>query len=51
MDGVGIVVVGTAVALVPNMTRTAVRQRQEEPVAAGAAAMGAAGVLAKARNV
>jgi cytochrome c-type biogenesis protein CcmF len=53
--GVVIVVLGTFVALAPNMTRTAVRQRQEEPVAAGAGSgaggLGAAGVLAKARNV
>jgi cytochrome c-type biogenesis protein CcmF len=48
--GVIIVVLGTFVALTPNMTRTAVRQRQEEPagVGAGAAGLGAAGVLAKA---
>jgi cytochrome c-type biogenesis protein CcmF len=46
--GVMIVVAGTFVALAPNMTRTAVRQRQEEPVPVGAAGLGAAGVLAKA---
>jgi len=49
---VAIVVAGTFVALLPNLTRTAVRQRQEEAASAGAprtpAAVGAAGVLAKA---
>jgi cytochrome c-type biogenesis protein CcmF len=45
--GVVIVVIGTFIALVPNLARTAVRQRQEDLVPAGAAALGAPGVLAK----
>jgi cytochrome c-type biogenesis protein CcmF len=47
--GVGIVVVGTFIALVPNLTRTAVRQRQEDLVGVGPAApaLGEVGVLAK----
>ena len=46
--GVGIVVVGTFVALAPNMTRTAVRQRQEDSVGAPTTpALGEVGVLAK----
>jgi cytochrome c-type biogenesis protein CcmF len=48
--GVLIVVAGTFLALVPNMTRTAVRQRQEDAVGAGTAAP-ALGVMAKVRNV
>ena len=51
--GVTIVIVGTAIALVPNMVRTPVRQRQEEMVPSGSrvpAPVGAAGVLAKAPN-
>jgi len=46
--GVLIVVAGTFVALVPNLVRTAARQRQEDLVGAGAPVLGAAGVLAKA---
>jgi cytochrome c-type biogenesis protein CcmF len=51
--GVGIVVVGTLIALAPNMTRTAVRQRQEDVVGAGpvAPAMGEVGALAKVPHV
>jgi cytochrome c-type biogenesis protein CcmF len=49
--GVGIVVVGTFIALTPNMTRTPARARQEDAVAAGlppgSAARGEIGVLAK----
>jgi cytochrome c-type biogenesis protein CcmF len=49
--GVGIVVVGTFVALVPNLTRTPARARQEDAVAAGLAPDSAVraeiGVLAK----
>jgi cytochrome c-type biogenesis protein CcmF len=45
--GVVIVVVGTFIALAPNLVRTAVRQRQEELVPAGAVTLGAPGVLAK----
>jgi cytochrome c-type biogenesis protein CcmF len=51
--GVSIVVAGTFIALVPNMVRTPLRQKQEElaPVGSRApAAIGASGVLAKARN-
>jgi cytochrome c-type biogenesis protein CcmF len=44
--GVLIVVVGTFIALAPNLVRTAVRQRQEELAPAGPAALGV-GVLAK----
>jgi cytochrome c-type biogenesis protein CcmF len=50
--GVAIVVAGTFVALFPNITRTAVRQRQEDAAPAEAprapAAVGAGGVLVKA---
>jgi cytochrome c-type biogenesis protein CcmF len=47
--GVLIVVVGTLFALAPNLTRTAVRQRQEDAaeLGVGAPAMGKVGVLAK----
>jgi len=45
--GVAIVVLGTFIALAPNLVRTIVRQRQEDLVPAGAAALGAPGVLAK----
>ena len=47
--GVLIVVVGTLFALAPNLTRTAVRQRQEDALelGLGAQAMGKVGVLAK----
>jgi cytochrome c-type biogenesis protein CcmF len=50
--GVAIVVLGTFIALVPNMVRTPARQRQEELAPAGDAqpALGRAGVLAKAPN-
>ena len=50
--GVLIVVLGTFVALVPNMVRTPVTRRQEDAVPAGPAtpALGRAGVLAKAPN-
>jgi len=51
--GVAIVVGGTFIALVPNMTRTPLRQRQEEVAPTGArtpSAVGATGVLAKAPN-
>jgi cytochrome c-type biogenesis protein CcmF len=48
--GVLIVVAGTFLALAPNMTRAAVRQRQEDAVGAGTAAP-ALGVMAKVRNV
>jgi cytochrome c-type biogenesis protein CcmF len=47
--GVVIVVLGTFIALVPNLVRTPVRQRQEDLVQAGSAGrvLGAPGVLAK----
>jgi cytochrome c-type biogenesis protein CcmF len=45
--GVVIVVLGTFIALAPNLVRTAVRQRQEELAPVGPAALGRAGVLAK----
>jgi cytochrome c-type biogenesis protein CcmF len=45
--GVVIVVAGTFIALAPNLTRTVVRQRQEDLMPVGAAALGAPGVLAK----
>jgi len=45
--GVVIVVVGTFIALAPNLVRTAVRQRQEELAAVGHAPLGVPGVLAK----
>ncbi len=45
--GVLIVVLGTGIALAPNLVRTAVRQRQEDPASVGGAALGTAGVLAK----
>jgi cytochrome c-type biogenesis protein CcmF len=44
--GVMIVVVGTFIALTPNLVRTAVRQRQEDLVPAGQA-LATPGVLAK----
>jgi cytochrome c-type biogenesis protein CcmF len=48
--GVVIVVIGTAIALFPNLTRQPLRRRQEESLPAGPAtpALGTAGVLAKA---
>ena len=45
--GVVIVVAGTFIALAPNLVRTPVRQRLEDLVPVGAAALGAPGVLAK----
>jgi cytochrome c-type biogenesis protein CcmF len=45
--GVVIVVAGTFIALAPNLVRSPVRQRQEDLVPAGAATLGAPGVLAK----
>ena len=45
--GVVIVVLGTFIALAPNLVRTAVRQRQEELAPVGPAALGVPGVLAK----
>jgi cytochrome c-type biogenesis protein CcmF len=45
--GVAIVVAGTFIALAPNLVRTPVRQRLEDLVPVGAAALGAPGVLAK----
>jgi cytochrome c-type biogenesis protein CcmF len=45
--GVVIVVLGTFIALAPNLVRTAVRQRQEDLAPVGPAALGRAGVLAK----
>jgi cytochrome c-type biogenesis protein CcmF len=51
--GVAIVVLGTFIALAPNMTRTPVRQRQEEPAPAGMrtpATVATTGVLVKAPN-
>ena len=45
--GVVIVVVGTFIALAPNLVRSPVRQRQEDLVPAGAASLGVPGVLAK----
>jgi cytochrome c-type biogenesis protein CcmF len=51
--GVSIVVVGTFIALAPNMVRTPVRQKQEEFAPSGARApapVSASGVLVKARN-
>jgi cytochrome c-type biogenesis protein CcmF len=48
--GVSIVVIGTFIALVPNMTRTAVRHREEEvaPASTHTPALANTGVLAKA---
>jgi cytochrome c-type biogenesis protein CcmF len=50
--GVLIVVAGTFIALVPNLTRTAVRQRQEDTagIAPAGAALGEVGVVAKVGN-
>jgi cytochrome c-type biogenesis protein CcmF len=51
--GVSIVVFGTFIALMPNMLRAPVRQKQEELAPAGvrtSAALTSSGVLAKARN-
>lgn len=45
--GVVIVVIGTFIALAPNLVRTAVRQRQEDQVPVGASPLGVPGVLAK----
>jgi cytochrome c-type biogenesis protein CcmF len=47
--GVLIVVAGTFIALVPNITRAPIRQRQEDSVSAGSVtpALGEVGVLAK----
>jgi len=46
-----IVVIGTFIALVPNLVRSPVRQRQEDLVPAGGPGLAASGVLAKAPNV
>src|ERR1019366_8510795 len=50
--GVVIVVLGTFIALAPNLVRTPVARRQEDSVPAGprTPALDSAGVLAKARN-
>jgi cytochrome c-type biogenesis protein CcmF len=45
--GVAIVVAGTFIALVPNLVRTPVRQRQEDLAPAIASPLGVPGVLAK----
>jgi cytochrome c-type biogenesis protein CcmF len=45
--GVVIVVIGTFVALVPNLVRSPARLRQEDLAPAGASVLGAPGVLAK----
>ena len=45
--GVLIVVAGTFIALVPNLVRSPIRLRQQDSVPAGAATLGAPGVLAK----
>ena len=49
--GVVIVVAGTFIALVPNLVRSPVRQRQEDLVPAVGPGLGAAGVLAKVPHV
>jgi cytochrome c-type biogenesis protein CcmF len=49
--GVMIVVVGTFIALVPNLVRSPARLRQEDLVAVGASALAAPGVLAKVPHV
>jgi cytochrome c-type biogenesis protein CcmF len=49
--GVMIVVVGTFIALVPNLVRSPVRQRQEDLVPAVGSTLGAPGVLAKVPHV
>jgi cytochrome c-type biogenesis protein CcmF len=51
--GVAIVVIGTFIALAPNLTRSAARQRQEDSLPAGtpAAVLGETGVLVKATHV
>ena len=48
--GVVIVVIGTFIALVPNLVRSPVRQRQEDLVPAKPPALSPASVLAKAPN-
>jgi cytochrome c-type biogenesis protein CcmF len=45
--GVVIIVAGTFIALIPNLVRAPIRQRQEDLVPAGSAGLGAPGVLAK----
>ncbi len=49
--GVVIVVIGTFIALVPNLIRSPVRQRQEDLVPAVGSPLGAPGVLAKVPHV
>jgi cytochrome c-type biogenesis protein CcmF len=49
--GVVIVVAGTFIALVPNLVRSPVRQRQEDLVPAVSPGLGAPGVLAKVPHV
>jgi cytochrome c-type biogenesis protein CcmF len=49
--GVVIVVAGTFIALVPNLVRSPVRQRQEDLAPAVGPGLGAAGVLAKVPHV
>ena len=46
--GVAIVVAGTLIALVPDLVRSPVRLLQEDSVPAGASALDAASVIAKA---
>ena len=46
--GVAIVVLGTFIALIPNLVRAPVRLLQEDSVPAGASALDAASVIAKA---
>lgn len=50
--GVVIVIIGTAIALAPNLVKTQARQRVEEPTGAKtpSPALGTSGALAKARN-
>jgi cytochrome c-type biogenesis protein CcmF len=48
--GVVIVVLGTFIALAPNLVRSPVRQRQEDLVPAGGSGLAAPGVLAKVPN-
>jgi cytochrome c-type biogenesis protein CcmF len=49
--GVVIVVIGTFIALVPNLVRSPVRQRREDLAPAIGSPLGAAGVLVKAPHV
>ena len=49
--GVVIVVAGTSIALVPNLVRSPVRQRQEDLAPAVSPGLGAPGVLAKVPHV